>query len=95
MERAELMHAGESWSPERCKGVAECSGRLEMLGWAVEASDSTNGTKVSGAGNLSCQSYLDEVDNEQRREIGAAQRERYRDRAVKRSKKGVVGRGGV
>ena len=60
LERAELMHAGESWSPERCKGVAECSGRLEMLGWAVEASDSTNGTKVSGAGNLSCQSYLDE-----------------------------------
>ena len=31
-----------------------------MLGWAVEASDSTNGTKVSGAGNLSCQSCLDE-----------------------------------
>lgn len=60
LERAELMHAGESWSPERCKGVAECSGRLKMLGWAVEASDSTNGTKVSGAGNLSCQSCLEE-----------------------------------
>lgn len=29
-----------------------------MLGWAVEASDSTNGTKVSGAGNLSCQRGL-------------------------------------